>query len=525
MTLTEMTTTQSTTWLAEFVDALGEDNVLDAHAEGIGAYLDPFAFHESARPAAVVRPSTVAEVQRVLAIARQFGLALWTISRGRNFAYGGAEARVAGSVICDLGRMDRILSVDEECGVAFVEPGVSFQALDAHLRATGSGLGVSVPDLSWGSLIGNTLERGFSYTTQSEHQATQCGMEVVLADGDVVRTGMGALPGSDSWGNYRGAFGPGFDGLFFQSNLGIVTKMGIWLRRRPERMACCSITVEGEKQLGDLVEALRPLLIDGTIQSNVVIGNAMIVTSSITTRDHFYDGPGLMPEEALQAARDEFDIGSWNAQLGVYGSPELLAARQAAIERAVLAIPSASIVFDEYAGDVNPELVAPQHRTQLGVPSNDAIGMIAWRGGTPAHSDIGLVCRPTATSVDRLRALVRERVEAAGLDFTVGFMLWPRHIVAMTLVSFDRDDAAQTAVIGELISSTIVAAAAEGFGIYRAHVEHMDVAAAQYSYNDHASLRLAERLKDALDPGGILSPGKQGIWPTTLRTERMPRPA
>jgi hypothetical protein len=38
-----------------------------------------------------------------------------------------------------------------------------------------------------------------------------------------------------------------------------------------------------------------------------------------------------------------------------------------------------------------------------------------------------------------------------------------------------------------------------------------------YSFNDHALLRLQETMKDALDPQGILSPGKSGIWPKSLR--------
>jgi 4-cresol dehydrogenase (hydroxylating) len=33
-------------------------------------------------------------------------------------------------------------------------------------------------------------------------------------------------------------------------------------------------------------------------------------------------------------------------------------------------------------------------------------------------------------------------------------------------------------------------------------------------------MRTYERLKDALDPGGVLSPGKQGIWPKALRQAR-----
>lgn len=59
-------------------------------------------------------------------------------------------------------------------------------------------------------------------------------MEVVLPNGEVLRTGMGALPGKDgadnpTWQSFQAAYGPYVDGIFCQSNYGIVTKMGFWL--------------------------------------------------------------------------------------------------------------------------------------------------------------------------------------------------------------------------------------------------------------------------------------------------------
>ena len=71
---------------------------------------------------------------------------------------------------------------------------------------------------------------------------------------------------------------------------------------------------------------------------------------------------------------------------------------------------------------------------------------------------------------------------------------------------------------------TIVREAANaGFGEYRAHLDYMDLAAGTYSFGDHAYRRFLERIKDAVDPNGILAPGKQSIWPASYRDDVQPQ--
>lgn len=58
------------------------------------------------------------------------------------------------------------------------------------------------------------------------------------------------------------------------------------------------------------------------------------------------------------------------------------------------------------------------------------------------------------------------------------------------------------------------------YGEYRTHVSMMDPVADQFGCNDQALLRVIEKIKDVLDPNGILSPGKSGIWPSRCASDR-----
>jgi 4-cresol dehydrogenase (hydroxylating) len=99
-----------------------------------------------------------------------------------------------------------------------------------------------------------------------------------------------------------------------------------------------------------------------------------------------------------------------------------------------------------------------------------------------------------------------------GIDYYCGLLnVGPRALLVNAVMFFNRDDEDLIRRGRELYS--VLARETAGYGDYRAHISFMDAAADMYNFNGHALRTLNERVKDALDPNGILAPGKQGIWP------------
>lgn len=85
------------------------------------------------------------------------------------------------------------------------------------------------------------------YTPYGDHWMMHCGMDVVLPDGTLWRSGMGGIPNpkadpnappheqepNETYALFNYGFGPYNDGIFSQSSLGIVVRMGIWLMANP----------------------------------------------------------------------------------------------------------------------------------------------------------------------------------------------------------------------------------------------------------------------------------------------------
>jgi len=496
---------------------VGDQWVITTDDEGLAGYRDPYTPYvagEAFEPAAAVLPASVEEVQALVKIANDHGISFWTFSTGRNFAYGGAAPRMSGSVCLDLKRMNRIIEVNEKFAYALVEPGVTYRDLHDHLRKTGSRLWIDCAAPAWGGVMGNAVDRGAGYTPYGDHWMMQCGLEVVLADGLVVRTGMGAMPGNNTWQLFKYGYGPYVDGIFTQSNFGIVTKMGIWLMPEPPGYRPYLITFDNDDDIHDVIEVIRPLRLNMIIPNSATAVELVWDAAVTTTRRHYHTGTGALPPAARRKLASDLDAGIWNFYGALYGPPARMDADWSVIRDAFSSIKGARF-FDaeQRKGDV-----AFDYRAKLmrGEPNMTEFSVLNWTGGG-GHLGFAPISPPTGEDALKQYRLARTRHEEFGLDYMGEFIIGWREMHHVMLIIYDRTDPGTRERADALFKVLVADAAKAGYGEYRTHLAYMDRIAGTYDWNDGALWKLHERLKDALDPHGILSPGKQGIWPKKFR--------
>jgi 4-cresol dehydrogenase (hydroxylating) len=500
--------------LAAFAGVVGEGWVLatDQHRQ---TYADIYAPgpEDQWPPSAAVAPASVEEVREVVRIANRFKTPLWTISRGKNLGYGAAAPRLPGTIVLDLGRMNRIREVDPELGYCVVEPGVSFFDLYEHLRRNEYPLLMSVPGNAWGSVMGNALDHGVGYTPYGLNARQICGMEVVMPDGGLMRTGMGAMENNHAAHLFPFNYGPSWDQMFTQSNFGVVTSMGLWLMPEPASSLQLSAAIPNEDDIGWVIDTLAPLKISGLIDQSIFIPSWLGKIVLLGQRKDFWDRPGAIPEWRVQELLKEHELGYWDVSLRLYGEEPVVRAKAGIVNEAFSRHLDAPLAEEWWhRGDpVNT------YDATMGVPSAVALQMGDWVGGRSAHLGFSPVVPANSKHVMGQLKLSRELIAKYDLDFYASFTMGGRFCNNINMLMYDRDDAEGVAKVKALFDELIVKTQAAGYGEYRTHLNWMDAVAASYDFNDNAMTRYNERVKDALDPNGIISPGKQGIWPASYR--------
>lgn len=161
-----------------------------------------------------------------------------------------------------------------------------------------------------------------------------------------------------------------------------------------------------------------------------------------------------------------------------------------------------------------PDNVVLQTRdgTLQGIPSTTELRWVDWLPNG-AHLFFSPIAKVGGADGVAQYEVTRRRCAEAGFDFIGTFVVGMREMHHIVCIVFDRKDSASRARARRLLETLIADAARRGWGEYRTHLGAMDQIAGTYSFNDHAQMRLNEKIKEALDPKGIISPGKNGIWP------------
>ena len=96
-----------------------------------------------------------------------------------------------------------------------------------------------------------------------------------------------------------------------------------------------------------------------------------------------------------------------------------------------------------------------------------------------------------------------------GFVVAAGLLVYGRHLDILVDLLFDRTDAEETARAHVCFTESLEACTAAGYGLYRTNTAFMEQAAAAYG---PVQMDVNKRLKRALDPNGIIAPGKSGIY-------------
>jgi 4-cresol dehydrogenase (hydroxylating) len=340
-----------------------------------------------------------------------------------------------------------------------------------------------------------------------------CGLEVVLANGDVLRTGIGRDADNRSWHVYKRGSARRSSQLFMQSNYGIVTKMGVWLMPWPECYMPLWLRVwKRRRPRADRRHAAR-LMLDRTIENVPQIWNTICDGVGDLEPRAVVQGDDPIPDDVIDHMARELEIGRWIDALRALrrrgGRRPRFAKIKAAFERIPARRCGARSTRRRH-GDAR----APVRPVQAGVPNLDINQMTGWYGGEEG-GHIGFSPFVRRTGQDRCRC--RQNHPAAwssarrGSNYRASLIPTnARSFIPRTMVTSTQGQA-QAPAPYELED------ARRRSGEGRGTAEYQRALSTSWTWRrKHNCSRprrtggSSRRSSDAVDPnGGSLSPGKQ----------------
>jgi 4-cresol dehydrogenase (hydroxylating) len=491
---------------------------------------------------AIILPDSAQEVQALVRLANQHKFSLYPTSCGKNWGYGDGAPPRTGQVVLDLSRMNRIIHVDPKLCYAVIEPGVTQGQLSQYLArhhpelwmdSTGAGASCS--------LIGNFSDRGFGHTRYSDHYLSCSGLQVVLGTGELLETGFGHYSNAQAKHVFKWGVGPILDGLFSQSNFGIITQAGLYLMPQPEDYCVFIFGCKDDCHLQDTVDILGVLKRQGILQSAVHIANDLRAFSG-AMRYPWEAANNCTPlsDNLRNTFRKRFGIGAWTGTGIITGPPEVVKAYKKLIcrglaackpqffsKKQIMVAHSFTRLMDRLGKTPalvkKLKLLKPVADMLVGLPSNEALPGACWRVKSKAAHDpqsydpldhqaglawISPILPMTGDHVEKILSHIPSIYKKYSFDFLATFTLInERSLVLVSNVAFDRSNEKETHAAQECYNHLL------GWLMHEGYVPYRLSPSSAHTLASHSSefWQVAAKIKCALDPNNVISPGRYEV--------------
>ena len=475
----------------------------------------------------IIYPQTTEEVQAIVKLANARRFCLYPYSTARNIGYGERLPAAEDNLLVDLGRMNRIVTIDTEQGFADLEPGVTQGQLSDHLSENRIPFFMDVTGCGRdSSIVGNSLEGGFGTTPRGNKRKEITRVVGVLGNGERFETG-----------SFPGGLGPDLAGIFVQSNFGIITQLRMPLNPAVEDYRSFTIRLRSESDLLDLIAALRELRQGASIINQVIILNALdALCASGTEIPEAYAHKSITNADAQEILSSPLaPFGAITAIGALYGSKAEVRAKSRTVRRALrrrlgsqvdvrfLSSRSISLIMKlvsswpfsrlAFTGDIAKALESYRaaHGLMLGVASDDAmIGLLGGIKDTYENRRLmwySLRVSSRSRDVARFVEITSQSYRRHGFEPPLEMLLVTANdIIAIQKIEWTPGNDEEEARAWQLYEALSHGLEEAGFFPYRLGVQSQ----AKVKYPTEQR-RLLQGLKAVFDPNGVIAPGRYGI--------------
>ena len=445
---------------------VGEENYTERLIDLVSYSYD--ASDHSHRPEAALWVVHAGQVSQILRLANEYGFPV--IPRGAGTSLTGAAVPAAGGVVLDLCRMNRILDIRIADRLAVLQPGVVYGDLEKALAPSGF---FFPPDPASGKVCtigGNAATnaggiRGAKYGVTRDYVL---GLEVVLPDGRVLRTGSGCMKSASGYDLTRLFVGS-------EGTLGVITEITLKISPRPlSFVTACAMF----HNLTDAGRAVSDIMHSGIVPSVLEV----------------------LDTHAVRVLRERADISLPEGETMILTETDGYTRQESAYQMDVII---------RIFGKNNVAVI------QRADSAQEAEGL--WRarkavGSAAAKLRTNNVSEDVAIPVSRvpdMLAAVAAIVERYGLPFVIfghagDGNLHPR-------IMFDRSDPDQVRRMQGAVEEIFRLACSLGGTLSGEHGIGLAKAPFMALEHDPVAMDLMRSLKRLLDPKNILNPGKLGL--------------